>query len=203
MWLTNYTLTVTLHPEEHAEETPGAQGYAKSDRSVPSTSGDDRGTWDNNQRRDQRRPGAKRFRKGSTPTKWENAGEQTDEEIKFLALNTCGLYKRLQYREFTDFISGFDILCLGETKTDDSDIIQVPGYSTFLKNRTKLAKIRSGGIGLLVKDALLKYVSVVHTECMFFGLKLVTYFLILMKMFTVALYISRPKIANTLPQTVI
>lgn len=52
-----------------------------------------------------------------------------------------------------------------ETKTDDSDVIQIPGYSTFLKNRTKLVKIRSGGIGLLVKDALLKYITAVHTNC--------------------------------------
>ena len=53
---------------------------------------------------------------------------------------------------------------LSETKTDECDAINLPGYSVFFKNRCKLSKVRSGGIAVLVKDHIVKYTTVINTE---------------------------------------
>jgi hypothetical protein len=60
----------------------------------------------------------------------------------------CGVKNKLNYAEFNELISSFDILGLTETKTNESDTqdIQIPGFVTAFKNRTKLWNIRSGGI---------------------------------------------------------
>ena len=56
------------------------------------------------------------------------------------------------------FISNYDIVLFQETQTDDLDIDKVEhyfkehGYTCYLKNRTKIAKHRSGGIAVCVKD---------------------------------------------------
>ena len=65
-------------------------------------------------------------------------------------LNVCGLNRKLQYNEFTKHLSSFDVLCLTKTKTDDTYVLQIPGFSVFLKN--------------MFRDALVKYVTVVNTD---------------------------------------
>jgi hypothetical protein len=45
-----------------------------------------------------------------------------------LALNCCGLQNKLQYPEFQELLSANDIICLVESKTDDTDEILLPGY---------------------------------------------------------------------------
>ena len=45
-----------------------------------------------------------------------------------LALNCCGLKNKLQYPEFQERLSANDILCLVESKTDDTDETLLPGY---------------------------------------------------------------------------
>lgn len=82
-----------------------------------------------------------------------------------MSLNVCGVNRRLQYNEFVEFLSSFDVICLTETKTDDTDVLQIPGFSVFLKNRCRLSKVRSGGIALLIRDSLVKYVTVINTNC--------------------------------------
>ena len=52
-----------------------------------------------------------------------------------------------------------------ETKTDDTDLINIEGYTLFLKNRHKLTRTRSGGIGLLVKNHIKQHISLVNTDC--------------------------------------
>lgn len=52
-----------------------------------------------------------------------------------------------------------------ETKTDDCDNIQIPGYVTFMKNRRKLTNTRSGGIILAVRDNIVKYIKIINTDC--------------------------------------
>jgi hypothetical protein len=44
------------------------------------------------------------------------------------------------------------IICLVESKTDDRDEIKLPGYIFKLKNQKKIAKVKSGGILLGLKD---------------------------------------------------
>jgi exonuclease III len=48
--------------------------------------------------------------------------------VKLLMINVCGLVKRIQYPEFMELIEGYDILCFVETKTDDADEINLPGF---------------------------------------------------------------------------
>jgi hypothetical protein len=55
--------------------------------------------------------------------------------INLLSLNCCGIKSRLQYPEFQNMIRNHDILCFVETKTDDLDVINFPGFKFILKNR--------------------------------------------------------------------
>jgi hypothetical protein len=55
-------------------------------------------------------------------------------------------------------------VCFVETKTDDIDIISLPGYKFVMKNRTKITKNRSGGIMVGFKDNLAKHIDIVNTE---------------------------------------
>ena len=60
--------------------------------------------------------------------------------VNILCLNCCGLQKRLNYPEFYELISKYDILCLVESKSDDLDFFNIPGYEVKMKNREKVAK---------------------------------------------------------------
>lgn len=119
----------------------------------------------NNRTPSERNP--KRARVSSTPdnTKKGHAGEQTYSDLKFLSLNVCGIKTRLNYAEFTDFISKYDIIGLTETKTDDSDSISLPGYVLFTKNRHTLSNVRSGGILVAIRESIVKYVHIIKTDC--------------------------------------
>ena len=54
--------------------------------------------------------------------------------INLLCLNCCGIKSRLQYPEFQNMIRNHDILCFVETKTDDLDVINFPGFKFIMKN---------------------------------------------------------------------
>ena len=77
-----------------------------------------------------------------------------------MSLNVCGIKRKLQYPEFINFISNYDILCFVESKTDDTDVIEIPGFVSHMKNRTQVARIRSGGIIFAVRDSLNKCINV-------------------------------------------
>jgi hypothetical protein len=51
-----------------------------------------------------------------------------------------------------------------ETKTDDIDIITLPGYKFVMKNSKKITKNRSGGIMVGFKDNLAKHIDIVNTD---------------------------------------
>lgn len=74
---------------------------------------------------------------------------------------------RLHYDEFANLISEYDILSFTETKTDDTDSLQIPGFVTYMKNRHKLSNIRSGGIIVAIKDNIAKHINVIDTDCKF------------------------------------
>ena len=77
-----------------------------------------------------------------------------------MSLNVCGIKRKLQYPEFINLISNYDILCFVESKTDDTDVIEIPGFVSHMKNRTQVARIRSGGIIFAVRDSLNKCINV-------------------------------------------
>ena len=52
-----------------------------------------------------------------------------------------------------------DIIFLQESKTDDTDNIVLPGYVYVSNNRSNLSRYRSGGIVLLVKENISKYIK--------------------------------------------
>lgn len=72
----------------------------------------------------------------------------------------CGLRSKLIDPEFTNVISEYDIVTLLETKTDNNDVITVPGFVCYLNNRTTTSRVRSGGVGVLIKDELSPFVTV-------------------------------------------
>ena len=54
--------------------------------------------------------------------------------------------------DFVYFIQDFDVICLCETKCDDTDIINVKGimenigFDIVFKNRSNLSRFKSGGL---------------------------------------------------------
>ena len=72
----------------------------------------------------------------------------------------CGLVTKSRYPEFLDLIRNYDIIGIQERKTDDCDYIHIPGYNIYFNNRKNLIRRKSGGIVLLVKEGLQKYVQV-------------------------------------------
>lgn len=71
--------------------------------------------------------------------------------VKLLMINVCGLVKRIQYPEFMELIEGYDILCFVETKTDDADEINLPGFILHMKNRFTFKRVKSSRIILAYK----------------------------------------------------
>ena len=84
--------------------------------------------------------------------------------LRIGCLNCCGIKTRLQYPEFKNFIQNYEIVCFVETKTDDIDIIDFPGYNFHMKNRKKISNRRSGGITVGIKDTLKDFIEIVNTD---------------------------------------
>jgi len=72
----------------------------------------------------------------------------------------CGIISKIRCPEFLTWVHNYDIICLQETKTDDSDNIRIPGYDVHVFSREKLSRYRSGGIALLVKSDISPYVKI-------------------------------------------
>ena len=80
--------------------------------------------------------------------------------INIMCLNCCGIKSRLKYPEFGNLIEKYDIICLVETKTDDLDVIDFPGYKFSMKNRKKVSHRRSGGIMVGYKNTLSNMIEI-------------------------------------------
>ena len=46
----------------------------------------------------------------------------------------CGLVSKLKFPEFINLINQFDIVGIQESNTDNTDVINIPGYSVFSHN---------------------------------------------------------------------
>ena len=118
-----------------------------------------------------RRP-YKRQRQGSTPehSRKGHSGELTasskseEHDLKLLSLNVCVVENKLRYPEFTELIKKYHIIGLTETKTDDTDNIQLPDYVTYMKLRQKLTNILSGGIIFLIKNDIAILVKIINID---------------------------------------
>jgi exonuclease III len=55
--------------------------------------------------------------------------------LRIASINVCALRAKLRFQEFHDFIKGFDIICLQETKLDSYDDVVIDGFQMFQCNR--------------------------------------------------------------------
>ena len=62
-------------------------------------------------------------------------------------------------------IRNHDILCFVETKTDDLDVINFPGFKFIMKNRKNIAYRRSGRIMVGYRDTLVNMIEIKETSC--------------------------------------
>lgn len=89
---------------------------------------------------------------------------QGSQPLTFLTLNTCGLKSKIIIPEFCDFISQYDIIGLQETKSDNLDSFEIPGFIMYFKHRKNCSKRKSGGIGIAYRKCLSNYISIIETE---------------------------------------
>ena len=68
--------------------------------------------------------------------------------LSFLALNVCGILSKMKDPDFLSLISNHDIIAISESKLNDTDAADVPGYVAFYKNRVNFGR-KSGGVLLL------------------------------------------------------
>ena len=77
----------------------------------------------------------------------------------------CGLARRSKYPEFHEFIHDIDILCFVESKGDDCDVIEIPGFEVYMENRKDFSNYRSGGITVVAyKSEIAKFITNIETE---------------------------------------
>ena len=93
--------------------------------------------------------------------------------VKFYFLNVCGLVSKLLIPDFIDFVRDFDIFCIVETKLDKFDDINVEGY-TFRSINRENCKRGSGGVGVFIKNSLIKNVLFLDPLKTVYGLNLKT-----------------------------
>ena len=88
-------------------------------------------------------------------------------------LNVCGILSKLHNELFFDECVKYDILCFTESKINDVDNEKVKqhfdaaGYKVYFKNRSKMNRIRSGGIMIACKNEIAKYVKECNSPCNF------------------------------------
>ena len=69
----------------------------------------------------------------------------------------------MKHPDFLSLISNHDIIAISESKLDDTDAVDVPGYVAFYKNRSKFRR-KSGGVLLLIKEERAQYVTVFESK---------------------------------------
>ena len=84
--------------------------------------------------------------------------------LKCGSLNVCGIRRKMQYPEFRDLISNYDLFCVTESKLDNHDLITLPGYKFISQPRRQKFLRRSGGIGVFVKDNISPHISIIDSD---------------------------------------
>ena len=58
--------------------------------------------------------------------------------LSFLVLNVCGIHSKMKHPDFLSLISNHDIIAISESKLDDTDAVDVPGYVAFYRIEVNL-----------------------------------------------------------------
>ena len=58
--------------------------------------------------------------------------------LSFLGLNVCGILSKMKHPDFLSLISNHDIIAISESKLDDTDAVDVPGYVAFYRIEVNL-----------------------------------------------------------------
>ena len=66
---------------------------------------------------------------------------------------------KLRYPEFVELINSYDLIGVQETKLDDADCLEIPGYTIVCHNRQTISRYRSGGTALIAKNSILPYLK--------------------------------------------
>ena len=85
-------------------------------------------------------------------------------QLKCGSLNVCGMRRKLQYPEFRELIRNYDLFCVTESKLDNYDIVDVPGYKFISQTRRQKCLRRSGGIGVFVNDNISQYITIIDSD---------------------------------------
>ena len=85
------------------------------------------------------------------------------EYLKCGFVNICGLRSKLRSPDFEEFLHTKDILTIAETKLCKYDNIDIPGYKIF-RNDRKNSRRPSGGVAVLVRNEICKYVKILDTD---------------------------------------
>ena len=80
-------------------------------------------------------------------------------------INVCGLKSKLLNPNFCDIIKEYNIVGFLESKLDQYDVLNVPnGYDYIMKKNRKNVKRKSGGIVLLYKKHLSRYIHFTNSD---------------------------------------
>ena len=85
-------------------------------------------------------------------------------EIKILSLNAGGLKSKLNNPEWEETVMSYDIVCIQETHFDAFDSIDMLGFRCLTLMNRGSAKIKSGGIAILVKEHLYDSIKVLKND---------------------------------------
>ena len=84
--------------------------------------------------------------------------------LKIGSLNVCGLKTRLEYPDFFNYFTYFDLVCYQETKLDTLDIVSIPGSTVISQPRKARQFRKSGGLAIFIKDNISEYCTHHETD---------------------------------------
>ena len=67
--------------------------------------------------------------------------------LNIASLNVCCLKRRAQYPDFISFVNQYDVVCLAETKLDETDVVLLDGNTFISQPRRQKYLRKSEGIG--------------------------------------------------------
>ena len=75
--------------------------------------------------------------------------------VKILFINVNFLRKKLDFPDFIDYLQNYDIISFAETKLDEYDQLDIPGFnSPYLNNRVTKSNVNSDGIVVALKSRI-------------------------------------------------
>ena len=84
-----------------------------------------------------------------------------NDTISLAYINVCGLKSKCTAYEFEETLNLYDIICVGETKLDRFDTVDIDGFQFYSCIRQHTTN-RSGGFGIFIKRCYTKFVVIAH-----------------------------------------